>query len=326
MQPLPVWVIGGYLGAGKTTLLNAVLRDTQGVRTAVLVNDFGSVNVDAGLIAASGAQTIELTNGCTCCTIGGDLVLALKALLERTAPPERIVIEASGVADPRAVARLAGCVPALSQQGTIVVADCETIRARSEDKYVGGLVGRQLAGADAVVLSKADLVTEETLAGLHAWLRQRIPGVPVFEARDGGGVPASLLFDADAARGAHAPADVEPAHEDAPALFTSRTFRCAGTLDRTRFREAARGMIGSIARAKGTVTFSDEPRATYLFQLAGERWSLGALQPVTGAPQTQIVTIAVAAREADLERALRALRAAAQAAPDPGALLIGERR
>ena len=109
MNPIPVTVIGGYLGAGKTTLLNALLRNESGTRFAVLVNDFGSINVDAEAIASTGADTIELTNGCTCCTIGGDLVLALKAVLARPEPPDAIVIEASGVARPggrRAAGRL----------------------------------------------------------------------------------------------------------------------------------------------------------------------------------------------------------------------------
>ena len=144
MNPIPVTVIGGYLGAGKTTLLNALLRNESGTRFAVLVNDFGSINVDAEAIASTGADTVELTNGCTCCTIGGDLVLALKAVLARPQPPDAIVIEASGVADPAAVARLAACHPALASQVTIVVADAETVRARADDKYVGGLVRRQL--------------------------------------------------------------------------------------------------------------------------------------------------------------------------------------
>ncbi|MEO7203016.1 MAG: GTP-binding protein, partial [Candidatus Tumulicola sp.] len=127
MKPIPVAVIGGYLGAGKTTLLNALLRNANGLRYAVLVNDFGSVNIDGEMIASSGTRAIELTNGCMCCTIGGDLILALQELVTRDAVPERIVIEASGVADPRAIARLAACHPALYVQGTVVIADAETI-------------------------------------------------------------------------------------------------------------------------------------------------------------------------------------------------------
>ncbi len=167
---IPVWVIGGYLGAGKTTLLNALLRNARGVRYSVLVNDFGSMNLDAELIAASGTDTIELTNGCTCCTIGGDLILALKALLARETPPERILIEASGVADPQAVARLAACHPSLSVEGTIVVADAETIVDRADDKYVGGLVRRQLASAGSVVLSKVDVLDANRLLEVRAWV------------------------------------------------------------------------------------------------------------------------------------------------------------
>ena len=186
MNSVPLWVIGGYLGAGKTALLNALLRRSDGIRYAVLVNDFGSVNIDAALIAGSGAETLELTNGCTCCTIGSDLVLALRDVLARGAPPDRVVIEASGVADPRAVARLAASHPAVQVQGTIVVADAGAVVERAGDKYVGGLVRRQLAGADALVLSKADLTEPERLATVRTWIAQTVPNVPVVESSEAG--------------------------------------------------------------------------------------------------------------------------------------------
>ena len=83
---LPLTVIGGFLGAGKTTLLNHWLRDAGGQRLAVLVNDFGALNLDAALVARSGADTVALSNGCVCCTISDDLSAALIRVIESQPP------------------------------------------------------------------------------------------------------------------------------------------------------------------------------------------------------------------------------------------------
>ncbi|MDE0254627.1 MAG: hypothetical protein OYG32_07510, partial [Rhodospirillaceae bacterium] len=129
-RPIPVTVIGGYLGAGKTTCLNHLLAADHGLRLAVLVNDFGAVNIDAGLIAEHGGDTIALTNGCVCCAIADDLGAALQAQTERQPPPDWIVVEASGVADPARVMRLAGNWPGCRPAGTAVLADAATVRER----------------------------------------------------------------------------------------------------------------------------------------------------------------------------------------------------
>jgi len=97
---LPLTVIGGFLGAGKTTLLNRWLRNAGGQRLAVLVNDFGALNIDAELIAANTGETIALSNGCVCCQIGDDLSGALIRVLESAERFDAVVIEASGVSDP----------------------------------------------------------------------------------------------------------------------------------------------------------------------------------------------------------------------------------
>ena len=141
---LAVTIIGGYLGAGKTTLLNRLLADVHGMRLAVLVNDFGAVNIDAALIANRDGETISLTNGCVCCSIGDNLGIALYDLAERRDGPEHIVVEASGVADPARIAHYAGCHPRLDLDGIVVVVDAETVQARADDKYVGDVVRQQL--------------------------------------------------------------------------------------------------------------------------------------------------------------------------------------
>jgi G3E family GTPase len=306
MNPIPVTVIGGYLGAGKTTLLNALLRNESGTRFAVLVNDFGSINVDAEAIASRGADTVELTNGCTCCTIGGDLVRALKAVLDRPQPPDAIVIEASGVADPAAVARLASCHPALASQVTIVVADAETVRARADDKYVGGLVRRQLESSDAIVLAKVDLVSARFLAELRAWLESTGAGVPIFESSGDDSIPVGIVADGSLAASLR---DVTGEVEGGghAATFVTAAYRCARPLDRARFLEAISPMTRALVRAKGRLSFANDARR-YGFQLAGERWSIEPFAEAGSDCETRIVVIALAQREDALQGALTALR------------------
>lgn len=272
----------------------------------MLVNDFGSVNVDAEMIASSGTDTIELTNGCTCCTIGGDLILALQALVARDNPPERIVIEASGVADPQAVARLAACHPSLSVRGTIVVADAETIVERAANKYVGGLVRRQLAAADAIVLAKTDLIDATQLAEVRRWIASAVPPVPVFESTKGDAFPAELVFDPDFAGRIEA----KPLPGGEHAAFTALTFRTLKPLDRARFLEAARAMVPVVARAKGTLYFTDAPRTRCLFQLTGARLTIEPTAAEEATPETRVVAIALAEREELLKEAFDVLRRA----------------
>ena len=154
---LPFTVIGGYLGAGKTTLVNRLLVDAHGRRLAVLVNDFGDIAVDAALIEADDGDTISFANGCVCCSLADGFATALGRLRERADRFDHVVVEVSGVGNPRAVAQW-GRTPGFELDGVLVLADATEIPRQLADPYVGETVAAQLAAADLVVLTKLDLV------------------------------------------------------------------------------------------------------------------------------------------------------------------------
>ena len=188
---VPMAVLGGFLGAGKTTLLNRILKGDHGVRYAVLVNDFGALDVDGGLVAAHGGETVTFANGCVCCSMGDDLVGAIDRLLDGDRPPERILVETSGVADPTPVADVATLHPGLARDLVVVLADAGTLRSRHEDRRLRDTVARQLDAADLLVLNKCDRVSEEECEATESWVRDRAR-VPVIRTV-GADVPMELL-------------------------------------------------------------------------------------------------------------------------------------
>lgn len=190
---VPALLLGGWLGAGKTTLLNRLLRDTGGRRLAVLVNDFGQVNLDADLIVGAEAGVLQLAGGCLCCSFGDDLLGTLRRVAARDPQPDGLVIELSGVALPRAVRSLMQLAPEVLCMGSLVLVDATQVRRQSSDTYVGDTVREQLTGADWLAISKADLVDDASLTQLRFWLAEQV-GKDVVLPGDASHVPVELLF------------------------------------------------------------------------------------------------------------------------------------
>ena len=149
-------VVGGYLGAGKTTLINRLLHAPRGLRLMVLVNDFGSINIDAELLESAAEDTLALTNGCVCCTMGADLFMAMGKALDRFPRPDHLLIEASGVAHPGKIAEAALAEPDMRYGGIVTVVDAECFGSLAEDPLIGPQIRDQVACADMIALSKTE--------------------------------------------------------------------------------------------------------------------------------------------------------------------------
>lgn len=291
----PLVVIGGFLGAGKTTLLNRWLAEASGRRLAVLVNDFGAINVDAVLVASSAGDTIALSNGCVCCSIGDDLTAALIRVLDTQPQYDAIVVEASGVSDPWRIAQLALADPALELGGVVVLVDAAAAPAQSKDPRLADTLARQLAAADLVVLNKIDLATSDELASARALAALHARGSPRLET-----VASRVTLSGLVARphpgvlhvhSAECGHDHDHDHAQHATQFESVTFRPSGAWSVDALRERLAALPGGVLRMKGFVR-RDDGRFTEV-QYAGRHASLRSAEP---APEGGPMLVAIGLR------------------------------
>jgi G3E family GTPase len=292
----PITVLTGFLGAGKTTLLNRILNGDHGLRIAVMVNDFGSINIDADLVVGveSGGDIISLANGCICCSMRDDMLAAVEQLTERPEQPEYIILEASGVADPSRIAF------SFIHDSILCLVDASQLFAVPEQME---LKNRQIAYSDMLILSKTDLVSREEVGRIRAWLDDRFGRYRLVEAPHGE-VPMEILlssgrFDPAQMEADHAPADKcasghcnHESHQHHTSTFSTWSFETDRPLSLDALRSAASKLPASIYRAKGVVFCSDAPDRRAVLQVVGKRVDI-SLQDEWGErpPLTQIVAI-----------------------------------
>ena len=170
-QGLPVTIITGFLGSGKTTLLNHILTSQEGLKTAVLVNEFGEIGIDNELILSTEENMVELNNGCVCCTINEDLVNAVHKILERKDKVDYLVVETTGIADPLPIALtfLGTELRDMTRLDSIVtMVDCENY---SLDLFNSQAAHSQIQYGDVIILNKTDLVDEADVNSLEIRIR-----------------------------------------------------------------------------------------------------------------------------------------------------------
>lgn len=240
-ERIPVTVITGFLGAGKTTLMRHVLENADGRRFAIVVNEFGTVGVDGGLLAGCGIAAcsdddiVELSNGCLCCTVADDFLPTMQALVDRDAPPDHILIETSGVALPKPLIKAFNWPDVKSRvtvDGVIAVVDSpaaadgrfaddpdavEAQRREDEaldhDNPLSEVYEDQLMSADIVLLNKSDLVDDAALAKLREDIDGMIPRSVKIVATHQGNIDPGALLGLTAA--AEDDLDARPSHHDA---------------------------------------------------------------------------------------------------------------
>lgn len=276
MNRLPVTVLSGYLGAGKTTLINRLLAEDHGLRLMVVVNDFGAVNIDDALITAEDGDTLALTNGCVCCSMDQDLQMALRKIVIQADRPDHILIEASGVSDPAAIADTIHSIPELSYGGIVSLVDGDNVAALLADRAVADLVRQQISSADLVLVTKTAELNQDLevqLSKIGARGLRLLDDTPL----------ADLLFDLLPLPQGHSTSKPH-------AAFTTWQFQSDIPLDRRQLGNKLAARPKGLYRMKGFVLTSGGAYALHIVgqNVEAKRCEARKTQLVALGPRDQI--------------------------------------
>ncbi|MGB1286656.1 MAG: CobW family GTP-binding protein [Aggregatilineales bacterium] len=294
-NPIPLTILTGFLGAGKTTLLNRILNGDHGLKIAVMVNDFGTINIDSQLVVdVSADDTINLSNGCICCTIRGDLLEATQSLVNRNDPPDYIIIETSGVSDPLEVALTFRYMPQVEIDSVLTIVDSSEILDVAPEHKV--LAMNQIGMADILILNKVDLVNAETLQAVRHYARKIMPSTRLLETTHAH-VPLELMLNvgnfsaerfmsrepgdvhvhtaAELASDGHAhDHDHAHVHDDHTLIFSTWSWETDQPISMKALQRTMEQLPLSIYRAKGIFFLADSPDSQAVLQVVGKRINL----------------------------------------------------
>ena len=302
MAKIPVSLIAGFLGAGKTTLLNHILNGEHGRRIGVLVNDFGEINIDSQLISSVEGETVSLTNGCVCCSIRDDLVSAMEQLLQLEPCPDMIVVETSGVSDPKAAAmavvmstRLAA---ATQLDAIITVIDASEIL--DLDEVNGKLAEDQIAVADIIIINKTDLATDDINEQVTRFTKEIAPQSRIITTIQAN-APLELLLGLSLHTQPSGLTDAEPGeasghehhhHDDHSHSYSSYSWQHGEPLGFEAAYRTFQSLPISIFRCKGILHIHEVPDKRVILQMTGKRVTLAKGEPWDQVkPTSQIVAI-----------------------------------
>ena len=278
---MPVTIITGFLGSGKTTLLNHILQNKDNLKIAVLVNEFGDINIDEQLLVSVESDIVELDNGCICCTINDSLVDAVYKVLEREPKVDYLVIETTGLADPLpiVITFLSTELKFLTRvDAVITVVDAASFDAKH---FESDAALSQIRYGDMVVLNKIDLATEAAITEVKTFIEDTKSGFRILES-EYGKVPLPLILDIGLTQASNYQAEVSEFRRDKSAFknhldnddFNFVSFKSNRPFKVEQFEYfLTKQLSNNIFRAKGILWFQESP-ARHIFQLSGLRCDL----------------------------------------------------
>ncbi len=301
MNKIPVSLIAGFLGVGKTTLLNHILNGRHGKRIGVLVNDFGEINIDSQLITRVEGETISLANGCVCCSIRDDLVTAIEQLLQLQPRPDMIIVETSGVSDPKAAAMAIVMSTTLAATTSLdaIITVVDVSEAPEADELNTRLIEDQIAVADIVICNKTDLIGMESLKDVHRHIKEIQPKSRIIDAIHVN-VPLELLLGltlhGERLNWTDEKTDDGSLHQrrhaDHTHSYSSYSWQCAQPLTFEAVYRAFQTLPTSVFRSKGILHIREAPDKQVIVQMTGKRVTLTKGKPWEDtAPSSQVVAI-----------------------------------
>ena len=240
---IPLTLISGYLGTGKTTLINNLLRTTK-KKIALLVNDFGDVNIDESLIEARTDSVLSIAGGCVCCSYGNELIETLESMNSNQILPDHIVLEASGIALPSKIIQTISLMDFLAFHGTVLLTDASRLRSQLNDLYISDTISLQIEQHDLLVLNKTDLLKEDELSKCIDTLSKRFEIRKFLKTVNAYIEEEDMLLDF----GPSHKINLEKKQEHG---FISSTIKPTGTMNAEALSTLLRDPVYNIERAKG---------------------------------------------------------------------------